>query len=291
LNRLRGLLRLGAALPWLPGALLERSLRPGVRVLMYHRVRTTTGFDQLSVHPDRFEQQMARLQQSQCAVTLDEALDMLRHGPIDKPAVAVTFDDGYLDNLRDALPILQAHAIPATIFVTVAFCDQTARHARYSNERGRLHLDWDEVRELSAQPGITIGSHTLTHPHLPQLPSAEAQREIAESRARIESQIARPVFHFCYPSGDLGDREARLAREAGYRAAVTVAPGVNRVHADPYLLRRTEVTDRDDEWAFALKLAGSYDRLHSVLHRRRVRQFQRQALAVQATVAPDGRAG
>jgi len=288
LSSLRGLLRLGAALPGLPGALLARHLRPGVRILMYHRVRATTAFDQLSVHPDRFEQQMVQLRRLGRVVSLDEALNSVQEGAMREPVVAVTFDDGYRDNLQLALPILQAHAIPATIFVTVAFCDQSARHARYRDEAGRLHLDWDEVRELAAHAGMTIGSHTLTHPHLPRLATVDAQREIAESRVRIEAQIARPVAHFCYPAGDLRSREAQLVRGAGYRSAVTVAPGVNRAGADPYQLRRTEVTDRDGGWAFALKLAGSYDGLHALLHRRRLRQFERQARPLTAA-APDGR--
>ena len=288
---LRNFLRLGAALPWLPGALLARSLRPGLRVLMYHRVRATSEFDQLSVHPDRFEQQMAQLRRSGHVLSLDQALDGVRQGSITEPAFAVTFDDGYLDNLRVALPILKAHGIPATIFVTVAFCDQSVRHARYQSEDGRLHLDWDEVRELAAQPGILIGSHTLTHPHLPRLSTIDAQREIAESRLRIEAQIARPVVHFCYPSGDLSGRDVQLVRGAGYRSAVTVAPGVNRHGTDPYLLHRTEVTDRDVSWAFALKLFGSYDGLHTLLHRRRLRQLARAAELISANVAPDGRPG
>ena len=291
MNTLRNVLRVGAALPWLPGALLAHGLRPGVRILMYHRVRATSQFDQLSVHPDRFERQMAQLRGSGRVLSLDEALDTTQHGTIKEPVFAVTFDDGYLDNLQVALPILKAYAIPATIFVTVAFCDQSVRHARYQSEDGRLHLDWDEVRELAAQPGILIGSHTLTHPHLPRLSAIDAQREISESRLRIEAQIEHPVVHFCYPSGDLSGREARLVRGAGYRSAVTVAPGVNRKGTDPYLLHRTEVTDRDVSWAFALKLFGSYDGLHTLLHRRRLRQLARAAELISANVAPDGRPG
>ncbi|HYA66720.1 MAG TPA: polysaccharide deacetylase family protein [Burkholderiaceae bacterium] len=291
MSTFRGLLRLSAALPWLPGALLARNLRPGIRILMYHRVRATGEFDQLSVHPDRFEQQMDWLRRSGRVVSLDETLAAVQSGKIEQQAFAVTFDDGYLDNLQVALPILKAHRIPATIFITVAFCDQTARHARYPNDAGRLHLDWDEVRELAAQPGISIGSHTLSHPNLPRLPTVDAQREIAESRARIQMQIARPVAHFCYPSGDLGPREAQLARSAGYLSAVTVAPGVNRAGADAYQLRRTEVTDRDIGWAFALKLAGSYDGIHALLHRRRLRQFERQARSLSAPLTAGGGMG
>lgn len=282
---------MSAGLPWLPGALVARRWRPGLRILMYHRVRCAPAYDQLSVHPDRFEQQMAALRRAGPVLPLDAALERLQRGAMREPTYAVTFDDGYLDNLQVALPILRAHAIPATIFVTVAFCDQSARHPRYPTEPGRLHLDWDEVRELARQAGISIGSHTLTHPHLPRLAGPDAQREIAESRARIQAQIGRPVVHFCYPSGDLREREAQLTRSAGYRSAVTVAPGLNRAGADPYQLRRTEVTDRDFEWAFALKLAGSYDGLHALLHRRRLREFERGAAAMGTPSASGGRSG
>lgn len=267
-----------AAACW-PATRLAEVARPGLRVLMYHRVARLDAFDQLTVTPERFEQQMSMLASRRQVVGLIDGLRALRAGTLNGPAVAVTFDDGYLDNLVEAAPILQRHRIAATVFVTTRFCDQTASHPRYAAGGPRLHLDWDEVSQLASLPGMEIGSHTVSHPYLPRLSAAEARQEIEASRQRIGERIGRQVRAFCYPSGDVGEREALLAREAGYEAAVSVCPGLNRPGFDPMLVRRTEVTQRDDERAFALKLDGAFDPLHRILHARRRRRFERERVA------------
>ncbi|OYV30116.1 MAG: polysaccharide deacetylase, partial [Thiomonas sp. 20-64-5] len=148
----------------LPYAKLRNAWRPGLRILMYHRVAQLAAYDQLTVSPERFAQQMQELAQHE-VVSLQDGLRALQSGALRKPLIAVTFDDGYLDNLTEALPVLRRYRIPATIFITTQFCDQALRHPRYGSQGAqRLHLDWDEVAALAREPGITIGSHTLTHP-------------------------------------------------------------------------------------------------------------------------------
>ena len=270
------ILRRIAAAGCLPGGMVDSFLRPGVRILMYHRVCPHSDHDQLAVSPMRFRRQIELLARRHRVISLRAAADQLSE-PAGTAAVALTFDDGYHDNLVHALPVLREFRLPATIFVTTAFCSQERRHFRYRESTGRVHLDWSEVRELSREPGITIGSHTCTHPFLSRLDYADAAREIADSRWIIESELGAPVDLFCYPSGDMGCREETLAREAGYRAAVTVAPGLNRPGQSPYALRRTEVTDRDGDTEFAMKLQGAFDPLHALLHWRRKRHFNRDA--------------
>ena len=268
-----------ACAAWPFTAWFERTA-PGLRILMYHRVVESPRFDQLAVSPRRFDEQMQMLARSRKVVSLHEGLQALRSGALREPLVAVTFDDGYLDNLEQAAPILLRHRIPATVFVTTQFCDQTALHPRYAGAPGapqRVHLDWQELLRLAQLPGLEIGSHTLSHPFLPRLSLEQAREEIRDSRLRIEQHLQRPVRLFCYPSGDFGIRERELVRDAGYEAAVSVAPGCNRRGADELQLLRTEVTDRDAPRAFALKLDGAFDPVHRMLHLRRRRHFARQA--------------
>jgi peptidoglycan/xylan/chitin deacetylase (PgdA/CDA1 family) len=249
---------------------------------MYHRVSLSREYDQLTVTPKRFEEQMSYLKKNCRVLSLPQAVTELANKNLSTPAVVVTFDDGYRDNLTQALPILRKNRIPATIFVTGRFCDQSMRHPRYPSEEGRLHLDWNEVRELAREPGITIGSHTLTHPYLTRQPEPQVRAEIFDSRHAIARQIDAPVEYFCYPSGDVTAREASLVEAAGYLAAVSVAPGSNHPGTPRYMLRRTEVTDRDGAHELALKLAGAYDPIHLWLHYRRERNFA-QARAASST--------
>jgi peptidoglycan/xylan/chitin deacetylase (PgdA/CDA1 family) len=259
-----------------PWTAAYQRLSPSVRILMYHRIDRVAAFDQLVVHPERFEEQMANLSARARVISLAQAVDELASRPI-RPAVVVTFDDGYRDNLTEALPILQRYRIPATVFVTTDFCEQKLSHPRYgASANRRLHLDWDEVRALRAA-GVTIGSHTVSHPFLTRLPAAQARREVLESKRLIEQALGAGVDFFCYPSGDFGARELGFVREAGYRAAVSVAPGGNRRTTSRLALNRTEITDRDGASELHRKLDGAYDPIHTLLHWRRRRAFLRHA--------------
>jgi len=272
---LRQLLALLCAAP----AALFHMLRPGVRILMYHRVCDSDAFDQLTVSPERFEEQMAVLAKKGGVISLDQAVQQLREKTsVDSNSVVITFDDGYLDNLQQALPILEHHQLPATIFVTTDFAAQQTSHPRYPTDPSLpLHLDWAQLRELSKHPLITLGSHTISHPYLQSVDQQQAEKEILESAQLLEKQIGVSMDFFCYPSGDFGERELNILGASDYRAAVTVAPGINRRDQSLFELNRSEVTDKDSGLMFRCKLIGAFDIVHSVLHWRRKWQFNRQA--------------
>ncbi|MGA2739132.1 MAG: polysaccharide deacetylase family protein [Bryobacteraceae bacterium] len=120
-------------------------------------------------------------------------------------------------------------------------------------------LSWDAVRLLAAS-GVEFGAHTKTHPILSSLTDPEELREeIAGSKARIESELDRPVLHFCYPNGkmrDIGPAAAETVRAAGMQTAVTAEPGLNQVHQDAFLLRRIGADPSHQEMYFARRLAG-----------------------------------
>ncbi len=105
--------------------------------------------------------------------------------------------------------------------------------AFYGINARRVHADlvmsWDELRELSADPLVTIGAHTRGHFALSKLSEADARAEMAESIARIEAELGRPCRHFSYPYGcelAAGEREFRIAEELGIETAVTTQKGL-----------------------------------------------------------------
>ncbi|KAA2244395.1 polysaccharide deacetylase family protein [Salinarimonas soli] len=88
-------------------------------------------------------------------------------------------------------------------------------------------MSWAEVNRLAAGGLVEIGAHTITHRALAGLPAEEARHEMEGSRARIREMTGIEAAHFAYPFGDpgsAGEREFRLAREAGFRTAVTTIP-------------------------------------------------------------------
>lgn len=90
-------------------------------------------------------------------------------------------------------------------------------------------MDWAELRQIAADPLCTIGAHTIHHYAVAQLPEAEARHELAHSAERIERELGRRPALLAYPYGDAGsagERDFRLAGEAGFRAAVTTRKGM-----------------------------------------------------------------
>jgi len=98
-----------------------------------------------------------------------------------------------------------------------------------------LVMSWDELRDLAADPLVTIGGHTVNHFALSKLSEIEARREMATGVERLEQQLGRPCRHFSFPYGDersAGPREFRLAKDLGLRTAVTTRKGlIYRDHA------------------------------------------------------------
>ncbi len=115
-----------------------------------------------------------------------------------------------------------------------AFVRDLCRDADYDPDTlcAELMMNWDEIRQMAADPLVTIGGHTRRHFALARLTLAEARAEIAESARRIEREIGRECRHFSYPYGDegsAGPREFALAKELGMKTGVTTRKGV--IHA------------------------------------------------------------
>jgi peptidoglycan/xylan/chitin deacetylase (PgdA/CDA1 family) len=118
-------------------------------------------------------------------------------------------------------------------------------------------LAWDEVRDMHRM-GMVIGSHTMTHPNLPNAGLTDADREIRDSKARLEAELAAPVTMFSYPNGG-ADRYmtpaiADLVRRAGFAAATTSRNAFAGPDSDPFALSRIQVSESLDELVFALEV-------------------------------------
>lgn len=244
--------------PWAAGQ--SWLLGYGIRVLMYHRIRSTDTWDQLSVPPELFSEHLAYLNgEGYRVITLDEVLLLLEgKRPFEASAryVAVTFDDGWRDNYQEAFPRLVRHKTPATIFLVVRELDRAEEHPG-SGE----FLSWKEVHEMAGQ-GVGFGSHTLSHALLTQVEPQTAAWELSESKRILGERLGHDIKFFCYPKGDHNRAVLDLVRRAGYQAAFTVKPGANRPACEVFALNRTEITARDRIPEFKKKLQGVYDPLH-----------------------------
>lgn len=239
----------------------------GVRILGYHRVSDSPHV--LSVAPAAFRRQMEHLRASPATpIGLEQALDLLG-SEVSGRYVCVTFDDGYRDNLENAVPVLRELEIPATIFVPTAVIDGDAAYDWFEDPPPAL--TWEEIDGLVGEGLVDVQAHSRTHRHLPALADDQARMEIVGAKQDLERHVPYPVTSFCFPAGLYGAREVALVREAGYRAGLTTDPGVNRGGAPLETLKRTLIYWDDEPDGFEAKYAGLLDKpplLRSLLYAR-----------------------
>lgn len=142
-----------------------------------------------------------------------------------QPSVTITFDDGCETDLLVAAPILKEFGFGATFYITSGFLET------------RGYLSAQQLRELGNM-GFEIGSHSVTHPYLPDLDNARLHEEIAGAKVRLEQILGRPVEHFSCPGGRYDQRAKDIAREAGYRSFTTSRIHANSKSTDPFELGR-----------------------------------------------------
>jgi len=239
----------------------ERTLR----VLMYHKINDLWP-NPTTVPTAVFAEQMALLGElGYVAVSIDAVRDHYLDGaPLPEGAVLITFDDGYRDNLENALPVLQRHGYPAVVFVPIAFLEgsrplpheEPLRLLGVQNET----VGWDDLAALEAG-GVRVESHGIGHQPLSDLDPAEATREIAISKLRLEERLGREVEAYAFVKGSLADyrpEHASLVQQAGYKLAFTSVSGANGPDTDRFRLRRYNVEPYPAR-TFELVLAGACD--------------------------------
>ena len=233
-----------------------------VPILMYHNVSEPPAeirtHRALYVTPRRFAAQMWLLKQlGYRGLSMSQAMPYLR-GERTGRVAAITFDDGYRDNLVNALPELQRHGFTATCYVVSGHVGQ--------------HNEWDAKRLGVRKPimaagelrrwcgaGMEVGAHTRSHPQLTQCDAHTLRDEIAGSRHALEDAIGAGVPQFCYPYGDHDDAVVDAVREAGFAAAVTTQRGRARAGQDPFRLPRVAVCYRHLLPSFAWRVATGYE--------------------------------
>jgi peptidoglycan/xylan/chitin deacetylase (PgdA/CDA1 family) len=225
-------------------------------VLCYHAV--SEGWTvPLSVTPQRLRQQLSWLLDAGYSATTfrDAVLD-----PPSRRTLAVTFDDAFRSVIQLAFPVLSDLGVPATVFAPTSFIGSEqpmawpgiAKWTTGESARELVPMSWEELGQLAAH-GWEIGSHTHTHPVLPELPPEAAREELLHSRVECESRLAGRCDSLAYPYGAYDDDVITAARDAGYAVAGVVA----RKAQKPELLAwpRIGVYHGDDETRFRLKVS------------------------------------
>lgn len=231
------------------------------RVLMYHMVREHiegAKFNKLRVKPAEFEKQVAWMKAENFHfVTMYELQQNWDRHP--EKTVAITFDDGYLDNLENAYPILEKYQAKATIYVVVDRHDRdwsTYKKAHHnSGELAReAKLNDEQVKALANSDLVEIGSHTMTHANLAKLDDVACLAELTQSKQALETVTQQSVTSFAYPFGIYCQRDVDMAKQAGYSNAVTTNEGIDLEQPDFMQLQRIKISGKDSIFAVKLRL-------------------------------------
>jgi peptidoglycan/xylan/chitin deacetylase (PgdA/CDA1 family) len=272
-----------------------------VLILAYHNIRPDdalpAGDRPLHLSITSFRDQLDRLRDSHDIVPLEQVLEPSRGR---RPRAAITFDDAYQGAITLGVPELIARGLPATVFVTPAFLggcsfwwDSLAGASGLADDvRGRALEElrgedasirsWatasglpltepppdcrgaaeDDLRRAAVSPGITLGSHTWSHPNLARLDEARLTEELERPLAWLRERFERVIPWLSYPYGRWSPAVAAAAERVGYRAALRVEGGWLKGgrRRSAYDIPRYNVPSEISGDGFSLRLVGLFCR-------------------------------
>ncbi len=207
----------------------EISSGPKILVLNYHQIGNN--FTPLCVPTQLFDEQMAYLKDNgYITITPEELYEGITGNMVlpERP-VLITFDDGYVDNYVNAMPIIKKYGMRATVFVVPGFTDVQANY-----------LTWDQLKEMEKN-GFNIQSHTLNHRALEELPDDEIRAELLNSKLLLEKNLGHEINFLAYPTGTYNLHIAGIAKDVGYKGAYTIKYGGVDKGSNIYALERVPI--------------------------------------------------
>ncbi len=243
------------------------------RILMYHMIsksRPGARFNGLRVSPAMFERQLSWFRQHGWqSFTVSEMLEAGDRLPA--RAFAITFDDGYADNLLEALPLLQRYASKATLYLVVDRFerDWSVSRKAHHNEgelKQEAKLSDTQVKKMLESGCIELGSHSMTHANFTMLGQNEVLYELQASKRNLEQRFSVEVKSFAYPFGLYTKDQVALVEQAGYQSAVTANEGIellpcqhgnsrdNQEFLERLKLSRIKISGKDNWLAFLIRM-------------------------------------
>lgn len=237
-------------------------MRQPIPILTYHQVDAPPAqgvpYRGLVVSPGAFARQMALVRALGYRGLSMTALEPYLRSEKAGKVIGITLDDGYVNNLQHALPVLQRQGFSATCYVV-------------SGQIGGLNV-WDHDKGIPASRlmndaqlkawiagGQDIGAHTRNHVDLAAVDPPTAREEIAGCKRDLEQRLGAEVRHFCYPYGAHRPEHAEMARSAGYATATTTTRSRAGAADSLFALPRVPVLRSTSLPVLWLKVATSYE--------------------------------
>lgn len=233
-----------------------------IPILTYHQIdkapEKEAAFRSLYVSQGAFSRQMTLLRlMGYRGLSMTALMPYLR-GERTGKVVGITFDDGYLNNLTNALPVLRQHGFSSTCYVVSQQVGKTNEWDRDGGIAQAPLMDASDLR-LWLTGGQEVGAHTRHHVRLTTVDGPTGLEEIALCKTELESITGTPVDHFCYPYGEYTKDHAAIAKNVGFDSVTTTQR--SRCHAgeDLMMLPRVPVLRATVLPVFAFKLNSDYE--------------------------------
>ena len=186
-----------------------------VPILTYHYIGLNPNIedlarDNLSVAPDKFEEQLSYLsQKGYNPISLDTLYaGLYGKSPLPTKPIILTFDDGYIDFYVNAFPLLHKFNFHTVSFIPTGLIGQG------------YYMSWSQIREIDSTGLVSFQAHSVQHPNLTILSDPDLRRELTESKKTLEANLGKPVNFFAYPYGASDSRVWAAAKNAGFLGAV-----------------------------------------------------------------------
>jgi peptidoglycan/xylan/chitin deacetylase (PgdA/CDA1 family) len=233
-----------------------------IPILVYHQIaiapKKGASFRGLYVSPSAFARQMAMLKMlGYTGLSMSDLQPYLCNDKVGK-VFGITFDDGYLNNLTAALPVLRKYGFTSTCYVV---SDLLGSANSWDIQKGIAQTPLMSAHELLLWQagGQEVGAHTQSHVDLLAVNELTARQQMTHSKLDLEKLLGTPIHHFCYPYGKFNTLHEGIAKQARYHTATTTVRG--RVYAATNMLTlpRVPVVNSTTLPVLWLKVATRYE--------------------------------
>ncbi len=247
------------------GAALMGKLSPSpIPVLMYHRVPDTPidTKHRTFVTKQNFEKHLIFFaRRGLQAITFQDYLAFATGTrppqKFPRKPFILTFDDGYADNFTNALPLTRAYGFRGVLFLLGDFTAKGNFWDRGEDvEANRLMTS--EQKKAFVAAGWEIGAHTMTHPHLTQIPDEELRYELCESRRKLEEELETSVISCAYPFGTHDERVRSCIKECGFTFGIATDTGGTVIEDDRFAIFRVNMFPEESFFSLYKKTSSWY---------------------------------
>lgn len=203
-----------------------------IPILVYHKISDNflplpegrQPLRRFSVEKDVFEAQMQYIKkEGYTPLTVRDLIKDEQRGILPNKPIAITFDDGWRSQYKNALPILTQEKIPGTFYIYTGVIGSPA------------YMTWEDLHYLISL-NMEIGDHTRSHPRLTKIAPSKLDEELLQSKAVLERNLHVPVTDFAYPYGAYNDSIIEALKKDGYSSGRTSNKSIYNDFKDPYRL-------------------------------------------------------